>query len=108
MSKSRDEFYVGYLPEAPPGLARVVRSRVALLLVVSAVVALAITFAQRPFDRSMFEFGTTRSFEGVLQEHPYATLHVERPGGGTSAYLLTAIDKFGGNTVPGVQGHDAA
>jgi hypothetical protein len=101
-----DDFYVGYLPAAPAGLARWLRSRVAWLLALVAAVALVLVFAQRPFDRASFEFGTTRSFEGVLQEHPYPTLLVSRPGGGRSSYLLVAFGKFGGDTLAGLREQD--
>jgi hypothetical protein len=103
----KDEFYVGYLPQAPAGLASWVRLRVVLLLALVAAVALVLVLSQRPFAVASFEFGTTRSFEGVLQEHPYPTLLVERPGGGTSSFLLVAFGKRGAaESIAGIREQD--
>lgn len=102
----RDDFYVGYLPEAPAGLARWIRVRVTLLLALVAVLALVLVLSQQPFAVASFEFGTTRSFEGVLQEHPYPTLLVDRPGGGSSPFLLVAFGKHGADTLAGIREQD--
>lgn len=61
-----DDFYIGYLPKAPPGLARFVRSRVALALAGALVLsgALAATLAYAGNGR--FEFGNHRRVTGSL------------------------------------------
>ena len=77
MAESRDEaFYVGYQPKAPAALARF-RAIVAvcLLLGVPAMMA-AMAIAQRPLPPGSFEFGQTRTFEGVLYESPVPLLHM--------------------------------
>lgn len=92
------EFYVGYLPQAPPETRRFVRLIVGLLL--SAAVGSAITIAvvQNPFAASVFEFGKTRTFAGKIEASPYPTLVITRPGNATppaSRYLLVAKGKHG-------------
>jgi len=98
---ARDEFFVGYLPQAPPVLARWLRGRVLALLLLVAATAAVLVVSQRPFDRSVFEFGVTRSFEGRIELAPYPTLVVERPGlragdvPAVSRYLLVSFGKRG-------------
>ena len=94
-----DEFYVGYLPKAPAGLARWLRPRVWLLVCLPLPLALALALAQRPFGPSVFEFQQIRAFEGVVLETPYPMLRVTRPQGGSavdhSLYYLVNFGKFG-------------
>ena len=92
------EFYVGYLPQAPPGTRRFVRWIVGLLLVAAIGSAITITALQNPFAASAFEYGKTRTFEGTIEASPYPTLVVTRPGNSTprtSRYLLVAKGKHG-------------
>lgn len=99
-SRDRDEFYIGYLADAPEGVARHVRSFVLALLVLSALSAVVLATSQRPFDVSFFEFGAPRQFTGTVILEPYPMLQVERPdagdGGGVSHYYVVAFGKFGG------------
>lgn len=97
----RDEFYVGYLPTAPAGVARFVRGAVLLVLAVAAVVAGVLAIAQKPFGPGVFEFGIERPYEGILHEKPYPTLDVEP---GTRHYLVAPF-KFGADAqVAGLDG----
>jgi len=96
-----NEFYVGYLPKAPAGVARRIRIAVAILIVFAT--ALAITFAkiQRTYAPSVFEFGKERSFAGVIVNSPFPTLVVSRPGpaeSGSPRYLLVAAGKHGADS----------
>jgi len=91
------DFYVGYEPAAPAGLAGFLRARVALLVILALVLAAALTAAQRPFSKAVFEFGSETELVGVIELEPYPTLRVARPGtdAGESRYLLVAFGKFG-------------
>lgn len=108
MSDARDEFYVGYLPEAPAGLAAWTRARVRGLVLGALALGAALVATQAPFSTATFEFGTERTFEGVLVEHPVPALRVERPGdaaAGASRYLLVAFGKHGAReAVAGLDG----
>ena len=76
---ANDDLYVGYLPAAPPRVARFVRRVVPALVIAAAAVAALLAVLQAPFDPGTFEFGTTRAVEGTLLERPYPML-VERGG----------------------------
>ncbi len=111
-----DEFYVGYLPAAPPGLARWLRRRVlgGLVLLPAAATALVLAHARLPTAR--FEHGTTRAFRGVLEAEPYPLLRVARPGlaeaapgdgAAASRYLLVDPGKHGARaSVDGLAGRE--
>lgn len=95
-SADRDEFYVGYLPEAPPALAQRTKSVILGLFALVAVVAVALATSQRPAAVSFFEFGAPRTFEGVVDLEPYPMLRVDRPGARVpSRYYVVALFKHG-------------
>jgi len=95
-----DEFYVGYLPKMPPGIARRVCVAIALCLVAGIVCAVVFAGSQRTFAPSTFEYGKELTFEGTIEASPYPTLVVARPGtsaGTTSSsrYTLVGAGKHG-------------
>lgn len=107
MAERGDEFYVGYAPAAPAGVARVVHRAVLLLACLTIAVPLTLVLAQAPFATAGFEFGVTRSFRGTIRENPAATLLVARPDAAhdgslaTSSYLLVAPGKHGAQELVG-------
>jgi len=93
-----NEFYVGYLPKAPSGIARRVRAVVVLLLIFAAIAAIAFAKVQRTFAPSVFEYGKVGTFEGTIEASPYPILVLAGPGSaepGASRYLLVAEGKHG-------------
>jgi hypothetical protein len=92
------EFYVGYLPKAPIGIARRIRALVVFLLVFVAFLAIVFARVQRTFAPSVFEFGKVGTFEGIIEKSPYPTLIVAGHGSAEpefSRYLLVAEGKHG-------------
>lgn len=102
------EFYVGYLEPVPFGLRRFRRKVVSILA--AGVVAVALTLAawQQSFAPATFEFLNYRTIEGVIEEAPYPSLLVERPGApgaGYSRYFLVTEGKSGAaSEVAGLDG----
>ena len=99
-SSSRAEFYVGYSPATPRKLSLFRRRVVSSLAAMALLVAVSIVLAQQPFIPSLFEFLQYRTFQGVVEEHPYPTLLVPRPGLAAgdlsfSRYMLTVPGKLG-------------
>ena len=93
-----NDFYIGYLPQAPRGLARFLRRVIAALGVLTISIALALVMKQMRFANSVFEYGKMRDFEGTIATEPYPALLVERPGlagpvSKYSQYLLVAPGK---------------
>lgn len=84
------EFYVGYQPKAPIGIAASVKRVVIGLLALAVITAVTLVFGQHRFAASVFEFGNVREFEGVLREWPNPTLIV-----GQKSFALVAEGKHG-------------
>jgi sulfoxide reductase heme-binding subunit YedZ len=92
-SEPRDEFYVGYLPETPPGTARWVRRVVFAIFAGLAFTAGALAFLQPEFETGTFEFGQLTERRGRLELAPYPVLWLagEKP----AALLLVGQGKHG-------------
>ena len=91
-----DEFYVGYLPQAPAGIAARSRLGVVLIFVVAVALGLLLVNAQSRFDPAVFEFGIVTEHTGVVREQPYPMLDVARPGSDSvSSYYLSSFGKRG-------------
>jgi hypothetical protein len=66
-----DEFYVGYLPKSPQGLARHTRLVIVVHLVLSMAAAAIIVAAMRDPGPGVWEDATPKSFTGVFLSRPY-------------------------------------
>ncbi|MBL8219175.1 MAG: hypothetical protein JNL62_08090 [Bryobacterales bacterium] len=97
-----EEFYVGYVPQAPAGVGRLVRRVVIGLLALAAALSVTLVLAQRPFAVASFEYGVVRDFAGVLYEHPFP--HVVTAD--RTSYLLAGAGKHGSREVMGHDGQD--
>lgn len=98
-----DDFYIGWEPNAPPRVAKTVRMTVVALLVLAGLIAAGLAASQRLIGSSVFEWGTVRTFSGILQTQPVPHLLVPRPGKTDglpqfSTYYLVAPWKFGLDT----------
>jgi len=95
-----DEFYIGWEAKAAPGIGKTVRKAVVVVLTLVLLAPVVLAVSQRMIGASVFEWGTHKSFSGVLQTTPYPHLLVPRPGNADglsrySTYYLVAPWKFG-------------
>jgi hypothetical protein len=90
----REDFYIGYLPNAPRGLGKLARNVCVALLSLAVLVALTLVFGLQKLPLSVFEFGQVRDFAGIVQAKPYPTLIV-RQGDSLAQFLLVAEGKHG-------------
>lgn len=67
---SENEFYVGYLPTAPKGIASILRKIIVFLLASIIVVASILAWQQKKFSTANFEYGTTTTMEGYFFSKP--------------------------------------
>lgn len=89
-----DEFYIGYLPNAPGKTARIIVSTVVILiLVVLGVCALLVT-NQRKFSKGVFEFGQLTDVEGVLSIEPIPNILINDEGK-PKMFMLVGFGKMG-------------
>ena len=89
-----NEFYVGYLDPAPPGLGRRMRALAVCSLVVAIGAAVAVGLGQRRLPEATFEFGTIVKLDGYLAVDPYPSLLVVE-GAGVTRHLLVGYGKRG-------------
>lgn len=93
---SSDEFYVGYLDQAPPGIGRFAKVCAFALTLLALGVGALVTAQQRHYGDGHFEFGVERSFEGWIELDPHPVLIVPRPSSaGVSRFLLSGFGKAG-------------
>mgnify|MGYP006955967051 FL=1 len=74
-----EDFYIGYLPKMPKGLAKVIKTFVAICFIVAIALVILSWLGQKPFAKSVFEFGTVKDFEGTIQAKPIPFLLIENP-----------------------------
>jgi hypothetical protein len=87
---SEPEFYVGYLPSVPPGIARLRRKAVAGLLAFAVALAVILVLGQHELSVGFFDFFNTAAYEGVIVARPYPALLQSG-----QAQPLVAVGKFG-------------
>src|SRR6266478_1777728 len=95
-----DDFYIGWEAKATPGIGNTVRKVVMALLLLALLAPVVLAVSQRMIGASVFEWGTHKTFSGILQAQPYPHLLVSRPGNADglprfSTYYLVAPWKFG-------------
>lgn len=92
-----EEFYIGWQNRAPIAIRSHIRKTVVCLLLGVLAVAFLLALAQQTIGMAVFEWGTVKSFSGILKVQPYPHLLVRPPGQGSgwSAYYLVAPFKFG-------------
>ncbi|PYJ02402.1 MAG: hypothetical protein DME25_16045 [Verrucomicrobia bacterium] len=76
-----DEFYIGWEAKATPGIRKTVRNLVIALLLLALLAPITLAVSQRMIGVSVFEWGTHKTFSGILEAQPY--------------YYLVAPWKFG-------------
>jgi hypothetical protein len=98
-----DEFYIGWEAKAAPGIGKTAR-RISIVLMWLALLApVVLAVSQTMIGSSVFEWGTLKTFSGMLQTQPYPHLLVPRSGqigsaSSFSSYYLVAPWKFGLDT----------
>ena len=95
-----DDFYIGWEAKAAPSICNTVRKVVMAMLLLALLAPLVLAVSQRMIGASVFEWGTHKTFSGILQAQPYPHLLVSRPGNANglprfSTYYLVAPWKFG-------------
>jgi hypothetical protein len=75
---NNEDFYIGYLPKMSKGLAKYVKLFVVLAFAAGIGLAFVWWLGQKPFAKSVFEFGTVKEFQGTIQARPIPFLLVEK------------------------------
>jgi hypothetical protein len=96
-----NEFYIGYLPNAPAGIARRIKLLIAVVLFLGALAAVTFAWVQKAFAPSTFEYGKEQDFQGFVESNPYPALVMAPSGEGdgkATRFLLVAAGKHGADS----------
>ena len=74
-----DDFYIGWLGQAPTQLAQFLRKYVLLLLVVITIIAVTLALSQKKFSTSNFEYGTLTQVPRISSLKEVAPLVLSPP-----------------------------
>lgn len=96
----KDEFYIGWQPEAPDSFAQKSRKTVMYLIGGVALLAVVLVISQKGFSSSVFEFGNITTLQGQLIYKPVPMLKISsgRDIHGDDVFqnvLLVGFGKFG-------------
>ena len=67
-------FYIGWMPNAPSGLAKFLRKKIVMLLPVVLIVAAVLSLLQKKFSTGSFEFGKLTEVKGVFFSEPFPSI----------------------------------
>ena len=105
----RDEFFIGYAPPLPAGLARFVGRIVTGLAFAVVAWAAVLASGHVPLEGGTFEFGHLQRFAGTIVGRPYPALRLDETDRSVPALLLVAPGKHGADDlVHGLDGHHVA
>ena len=71
-----DEFYIGWMPKAPPSFSKQIKKVVLVLVAITILTATILSLAQMPFGTGNFEFGKLTEVKGIYFEGPVPMLKV--------------------------------
>src|SRR5215831_12148348 len=71
-----DEFYIGWMGNAPPSFASTIKKYLIVLLPIVIVLGVLLALSQKKFDTGNFEFGTLTEVKGIYSNTPVPNLKV--------------------------------
>lgn len=88
--KNDSDFYIGYLGETSMETRRFLKAIIVALFFFVSFAAVSLGIYQKKMDRGTFDFGSLRSYEGILYAAPIPMIHTK-----DRTYLLVGDQKFG-------------
>jgi hypothetical protein len=101
---NKDDFYIGWMSQAPDSFARHVRKVVIALIILVIAGGIILALQQKKFSTSSFEFGQLTEVKGIYHQLPVPSLKVftKADAFGQSSYItmpLVGYGKFGADGV---------
>lgn len=88
----KNEFYVGYLPKAPKGLARFSKVIVVLLFLILGGTSFFLAISQNHINNGTYEYGDLTELTGVIRMEPVPYLRVKGDENGSVGKNIMLID----------------
>lgn len=94
--KNEEEFYIGYYPKAPKGIAKANKIAVAVVAAILLLTAFIISRSEKKLPASQFEYGTLTELEGILYSQPVPLLRVQtgKDANGQAVYKSVLLVNF--------------
>jgi hypothetical protein len=92
----RDEFFIGYLPNAPAETAKFLRTTILASGILIVLIGVSLSLSQREFSSAEFEFGKFTTVEGIISKSPVP--HIKLMGSDQSEkrnYQMVLLVSFG-------------
>lgn len=99
-----NEFYIGWQPHAPRGIAKHVRSAVVLLFALPIGLAIVLGLFQKKFSAGQFEFGSLTEVTGIYYPGPVPCLKVisKQDASGNTTYITMPLVGYGKSGADGI------
>ncbi len=92
----KNDFYIGWQPDAPAIFSKKIKSVVLLLASLTVLISAAFVLSQQGFEDSNFEFGKLTEIEGTLFVEPVPMIKIkDKETGSIKSILLVGFGKMG-------------
>ena len=71
-----DEFYIGYLPEAPSSTSKFIRNILVAVFILVLSAGIILSLHQREFSKGVFEYGSKKEYTGVYTNVPVPSIKI--------------------------------
>src|SRR3954466_9352731 len=99
-----DEFYIGWMGNAPHSFANTIKKYLLVLLPIVIVLGVLLALSQKKFDTGNFEFGTLTDVKGIYSSTPVPNLKVANGKDiwGNENYVIVPVIGYGKHGAEGV------
>lgn len=99
-----DEFYIGWMQQAPKSFAAWIRKYLFLLLPIIIVLGILLALSQKQFGSGNFEFGTLTEVKGIYFNEPVPNIKIVNGKDiwGNESYITVPLIGFGKHGADGV------
>jgi hypothetical protein len=71
-----EEFYIGYLPQAPDKTGKFIRNILVFVFIVISLAGILLASQQRKFSTAVFEYGSNKEYTGIYTDFPIPSIKV--------------------------------
>lgn len=93
----KNDFYIGYIPKAPKGIARFSMAFVLILFLIASGAAYFLSFSHRTINNGVYEYGELTEITGKLHLDPIPYIRIKEGNIGKNIMLID-YGKFGART----------
>src|SRR5258708_39599548 len=101
---NNNEFYIGWMSNAPDKFARHVKKVVLVLALLAITISVVLALSQKKFDTGNFEFGTLTEVKGIYSKTPVPNLKIVsgKDRWGNYTYITAVLVGYGKHGADGI------